>query len=795
MDQPSRSPRSLSGSLSSPLSRRRFGRLGAAAAASVGATVLFGRTADAATAPNGAGVRTVPLNSGWSFAGTTVDLPHTVTTLSWRNWDPGSWERDWLYQRTFELPSDPAGLRYFLRFAGVLTGATPTVNGRALTPHLGGYLPFDYEITPYVRGGVNQLSVSVDGRFSTADVPPDRPGQPSVSVDYWQPAGLYREVSLDAVPSTFIADVFAKPVNVLDPADRRIDVRVTLDAATPPGPVTVDFALWDGNRPIATATASAEITTAGTTVLTGTVAGLGNVALWEVDSAKLYQFVSTLRVNGVPVHNHQVRIGFRQAEFTGTGFLLNGRRLQLFGLNRHQFFPFLGGAAPARVQRADARLLREQLRCNMVRLSHYPQHEAFLDACDELGLLVWEEAPGWGYLGDQDWLDASARDITDMIVRDRNHPSIVTWGVRLNETPDNTAFYTRTQAIARALDDSRQTTGGMVGGLHDTPNFQQDVFGYNDYSSSLAPDGTRQPELQPPRTDHPYLVSEAIGTLSGPAKFYRRTDSVVVQQGQALAHARVHNLAGADERYAGVLPWCGFDYPSGNGNVFQGVKWPGVVDVFRVPKPGAAIYRSQVDPRVSVVIEPAFYWDFQDPWSVTSLGATALICANADRLELFVGGARFASLRPATQTYPHLAYPPFIADFRAVDPAGLPELRIDAYLAGRRIGSRSFAADRSWDRLAVAADDRLLAADGSDATRVEFQAVDAYGASRPYTEGTVTLTVSGPAILLGDNPFPFADTGGVGAVWIRGRAGRPGAAVVRATHDTLGNGQAVIVFA
>ena len=80
----------------------------------------------------------------------------------------------------------------------------------------------------------------------------------------------------------------------------------------------------------------------------------------------------------------------------------------------------------------------------MVRCSHYPQSEAFYDACDELGLMAWEEAPGWGYLGDDSWLALASRDIGQMIVRDRNHPSIIIWGARLNETPNNAPFYTST---------------------------------------------------------------------------------------------------------------------------------------------------------------------------------------------------------------------------------------------------------------------------------------------------------------------------------------------------------------
>ena len=358
-----------------------------------------------------------------------------------------------------------------------------------------------------------------------------------------------------------------------------------------------------------------------------------------------------------------MRIGFREARFTLDGFFLNGRRVKLFGADRHQFFPFAGGAMPARVQARDAEIMRRELNCTMVRCSHYPQAEAFFDACDELGLMAWEEAPGWGYLGDDAWKALAYRDIGEMIVRDRNHPSIIVWGARLNETPNDTAFYTSTNELAHALDDSRPTAGAMAG-MRLTTDYQQDVFGEDDYSSVKGPDGLKEPVLQPPVSGagKPYLVSEAVGTLSGPAIYYRRTDAQAVQQGQATAHARVHDLAASDDRYCGLLAWSGFDYPSGSGNQYRGVKYTGVVDLFRIPKPGAAIYQAQADPRVRPVIAPAFYWDFGPQSPVSALPA-AMICANLDRLEVYVGGGHFATLTPDRAGYPHLRLPALVRRF------------------------------------------------------------------------------------------------------------------------------------
>jgi beta-galactosidase len=746
----------------------------------------------------------VPFNAGWLFGpasadssqpdfddGTfvTVTLPHTVAPLSWQNWDPAAWEQVWTYRKHFDAPPGTSGMRVFLDFGAAMTHATVTLNGSEVADYLGGYLPFSAEITAALQPTGNVLAVELDSTFNL-DTPPDRPAPAvSASVDFWQPGGIYRDLQLRVVPKVFLADVFAKPVNVLDAAARQVVVEVTVDAdaAALPASAQVAVALLDGTRTVASGQTPVEVTGAGQATATVTLSGLDDITLWDIDNPQLYNVTATLLVNGTQVHQYQVRTGFREATFTLDGFYLNGRPVKLFGVNRHQFFPFAGGAMPDRVQAEDASIIRDALNCNMVRCSHYPQSEAFLDACDELGLLAWQEAPGWGYLGDDAWLDLAYRDIADMIVRDRNHPSIIIWGARLNETPNDAAFYTSTNELAHALDDSRPTAGAMARQMMST-DYQQDVFAENDYSSIIQATGNRQPVLQPPvdAVGRPYLVTEAVGTLSGPAIYYRRTDIQAVQQGQSVAHAQVHELAAADERYCGLLAWSGFDYPSGNGNQYQGVKYAGVVDEFRVLKPGAALYQAQTNPQVTPVIAPAFYWDFGPVSPVTSLSG-AMICSNLDRLEVYVGGQPFATVTPDTTDYGNLPYPPSFVDFSTVDGSSEPELRIDGYLGSGMVASRTFSADPSGDELSLTADDAEIDGDGVDTTRLAFRAVDQYGNPRPYVDGQVTFGVSGPAVLIGDNPFDFASAGGVGAVWIRSLPGSPGPVTVTASHPTLGS--------
>jgi beta-galactosidase len=591
-------------------------------------------------------------------------------------------------------------------------------------------------------------------------------------------------VQLRVVPQVFLADVFAKPVAVLDAARRHVVVECTVDAAVlPRGSVTILVELRDGARKISSVTVPVKITKPGRVRVTGTLSGLAGITLWDIDDPKLYTVLATLQVGGALLHDYQVRIGFREASFQLNGFFLNGRRVKLFGVNRHQFYPFAGGAASARMQHKDAEILRRELNCNMVRCSHYPQSEDFYHACDELGLMVWEEIPGWGYFGDAAWQAAARRDVRDMIIRDRNHPSVIVWGVMPNEAGEHVTEYAGYQELAHSLDDSRPTGGD---GSRTDASYVFDVYSIHDYSHRVGPGGLRQPELAP-ATDaagRPYLVCEAVGTLSGPAGHYRRTDSQATQQGQATAHARVHDIAAADDRYCGLLAWSGYDYNSGNDGQLGGIKYTGVADVFRIPKPGAAIYQSQVDPTIRPVIQPAFYWDFGPASPVTSLSG-AMICANVDRLEIYVGGAHHATVAPDTTHYRHLRYPPSFADFTGVNGASHPELGIDGYLGGVKVASRRFSSDPASDWLLVAADGAELIGDGADGTRVVFRAVDAYGAPRPYAIGQVHLSVHGPAMLVGDNPFDFAAAGGAGAAWVRTLPSSAGLVTVRASHPVL----------
>jgi beta-galactosidase len=747
----------------------------------------------AATGAAAQPARGYDFNQGWLFGGVYVSgseqpgyddsgfadvtLPHTVTPLSWGNWDYTAWENVWIYRKHFDRSAITGG-RVFVDFGAVMTNATVVLNGVTVATHKGGYLPWSAELTGHLTAGDNVLAVIVDARL--LNVPPDNLPDGTGYTDYLQPGGIYRDVTLRVVPEVFICDVFAKPVNVLTPA-RSVEVQATIDAAiVPRGPVQVTAELLDGYRRIAAATATVTITATGTTVAQLTITGAGDVALWSPDTPRLYTIQTTLSNTGGPLHTFQVTTGFREAVFKLDGFYLNGERSEIFGLNRHQLFPYLGMAGAARLQRRDAEILKNELNCNMVRCSHYPQSPHFLDACDELGLMVWEEPPGWGYVGDAAFQDIVLQNVHDMVVRDRNRPSVIVWATRLNETANYPALYAQARQLAYDLDGSRQTTGAVT--FHSTSGWAEDVFSYDDYESSNG-----NAILMPPVAGVPYLVSESVGALDG-APLYRWIDTEAVLAEQGRMHAQVHNIAQSDPRFAGLLAWCGIDYASisGGNRIWNNLKTPGVIDTFRVPKPGAAFYRSQVPPHAHPVILPMFFWDFGAGSPADGPGPGAIIATNCDRLDLYVGGKHFATGTPDTRDYGSLAYPLVFVDL-TVNGGSRPDLRIDGYVDGRLAASLRMSADTARDRLALTVDDTSIRADGTDTTRVTFRALDAYGNQRPYVTGDVTLSLAGPATLIAENPFAFGTYGGVGGAFIRSVPARTGLVTVTAEHPSLGH--------
>ena len=501
------------------------------------------------------------------WEGTPVRLPHTVRELPQHYADHKSYQMVCGYRRKLDLGRELAGKKLFLQFDGAAHIATVYLNGTELATHRCGYTAFRVDITDVVTlGGENLLAVKLD-TTENGEVPPF-----GFVIDYLTYGGLYREVWLDVREQSYIDDLY-----VTTPTLNTLKIKPTLVNAEK---CIMLVELLKGERLLV----KKAFTPGGVITI-----DCPSVKPWDTERPVLYTCRVSLLKIGKVMDVQSVKVGFRTAEFKADGFYLNGKKTFLRGLNRHQCYPYVGYAVPEKLQREDARILKEELSCTAVRTSHYPQSQHFIDECDRLGLLVFTEIPGWQHIGGEGWKDQAVENTREMVLQYRNHPSIVLWGVRINESQDDDGLYLRTNAAAHELDPSRPTSGVRY---LEKSSLLEDVYSYNDFSHTGQNPGCKPKKAVMTDEKKALIISEHNGHMF-PTKPY---DTWQRRQEHALRHARVQNDAAADGGHAGCFGWCMFDYPThkdfGSGDR---VCYHGVMDAFRNPKLAAALYASQGD--------------------------------------------------------------------------------------------------------------------------------------------------------------------------------------------------------
>ena len=511
--------------------------------------------------------------------GNDIRLPHNVGDLPLHYAAPDDYSTVCGYGRELMVTEEMSGKRLFLQFDGAAHIASVYVNSVSAGIHYGGYTAFSVEITDLVHIGLNLITVKLDCT-ENPQIPPF-----GHVIDYLTYGGLYRDVWLDVRSQVYIEDLFVYSVS-----PDTVHVRAAFSEI----PETFSVTIYgpDGD-PCAQADVIPSSVTADMDL------PIQEAKLWSPDSPFLYKCSASITC-GKSHDKCESSFGIRSAEFKSDGFYLNGKRLFLRGLNRHQCFPYRGYAAPERLQREDARILKEELGCNAVRTSHYPQSRYFIEECDRLGLLVFTEIPGWQHIGDESWKEHELDMLREMIIQYRNHPSVILWGVRVNESVDDDAFYTRTNAVARELDPSRQTSGVRY---LEKSSLLEDVYAFNDFSHDGKSPGCRKKKDITPDTGKGYLISECNGHMFPTKPF----DTWSRRQEQALRHARVMNSAMAEGDISGMFGWCMFDYAThkdfGSGDR---ICYHGVTDSFRNPKLAAYLYASQSDDRPVLEISSSF---------------------------------------------------------------------------------------------------------------------------------------------------------------------------------------------
>lgn len=581
-----------------------------------------------------------------------VRLPHTCKETPFHYFDESLYQMVSGYRRHLLIPKDWQGKRILLTFEGAAHDSTVFCNGKKVGEHHCGYTAFTVDLTDNILYGQdNLLCVRLDSR-ENLNVPPF-----GYVIDYMTYGGIYRDVRLEVKEKVSLSDIFVH--TAIDfrssPVTAQITSEITLTESAENMTIRQYYmpkstaAAQESWRLLCEQTVSADVSCDKEFSLTATITA---PLLWDTEEANLYILKTQLYQDNTILDETETTFGIREAVFKKDGFYLNGRKLRICGLNRHQSFPYVGYAMPKSMQRLDADLLKKELGLNAVRTSHYPQSHYFLERCDELGLLVFTEFPGWQHIGDDSWKAQAVENAEDMIRQYRNHPSIILWGIRINESPDDDAFYEKTNAVAHKLDPSRPTGGVRA---MKKSHLLEDVYTYNDFLHDGEMPGCDPKKKVTSDMEKPYLISEYNGHMY-PTKAF---DNEERRSEHAIRHANVLDAVAGQPDIAGSFGWCMFDYNThkdfGSGDR---ICYHGVMDMFRNPKLAANIYACEQEQ--TPVLEITSSMDIGEHPGCNR--GNIYILSNADSVKMYKNDRFIKEYLPEMSPYKHLKHGPILID-------------------------------------------------------------------------------------------------------------------------------------
>ena len=681
-----------------------------------------------------------------------VALPHTFNAEDTFTPARGFYRGICWYRKTFDLSTEDAGRKVFLEFGAGFSLVNVWVNERHAGQFMGGYTGFVVDATELVCPGENLIGIKVDN----SQDPDILPGLEGCNMDYVVYGGLYREASLVLKNKVHIP---ANGITVTTPsvsterASLQVEVAVRNDSEENKRCEVVGILRGASGK--ATTEMSGSVSLAGHKSGTVTLER-GEVStpdLWSIEEPNLYSLDIELRLDGKTIDSDSTPVGFRWFEFTAEeGFFLNGKHVKLRGLNRHQDYPGLGNALPVRMQVRDAEILKE-MGANFVRLSHYPQHPAFLDACDRFGVLVYEEIASWQYIGGEMFTRNAEYMMREMIARDKNHPCVILWGL-LNEGRSKPLFE-RLHNIAKECDPTRPTIyadNHPEEGKEKGSAFVPDVLGVN---------------YKLPHLDEIHASLPSCKLVSSETTNYehRRRGDVNHDIGQVEKFKIDTDIIEERGFMAGMALWSMHDY----GTDYE-LSWPiqnsGVLDCYRLPRGGYWFLRSRWSSEPVVRIIGHWNWTGREGEKIP-----ILVCSNGKSVELFLNGESLGS-----RTGENL--------LRWEVPFSAGTLRAVAK-RGECVVEHALISAEEPVRLVIDSSCEEMEADGSDVAEITLTVADKAGHPVLTEDGYAVFRVEGPARIRGIAGIPCTPIlAGVGRIAIQATA-EPGIVTVRAAYRGL----------
>ncbi len=649
-----------------------------------------------------------------------------------------------VYRRELNVPADAKGKRLWLEFDGVFNNSRYWLNGREVYSQYSGYTRARFDVTDAaVFGGRNVLVVELDPRYE----------------GWWyEGGGIYRDARLVTLSPVHIASdgVFVAP-HLDHPGDglrADADIKIATDltnATGAPVEATVLSEVLDAAENVVAKASATQALAAGADAKLTQSVPLPGSTLWSIETPYLYKLRSTVSAGGKVIDRITTTFGVRHIRLdAGRGLFLNGKHVKLKGVNMHQDHAGVGVAMPDRLFTWRLERLKE-MGCNAIRLSHNPVAPFLLDECDRMGFLVMAENRNMGdvYV-DQTPKDAPAvehRELTALVKRDRNHPSIFCWSL-CNEqwiagTDEAGAMVRAMKARVLEFDPTRPITAALNGGF-DTPKGiigQIDTIGINYNPWAYEGVHKRFPEV-------PIIASEIASEISTRGIYATEHWEDYYgdrKRGYASAYSITAGPAGQTveqawppvaERdwIAGGFVWSGFDY-KGEPRPFG---WPvvnchyGFMDLCGFPKDSYYYYKAWWTDAPVLHLFPHWNWPGREGEEIP-----VWVHSNCDEVELFLSGVSLG--KQTVKPLHHLEWKVKYAPGKLVAKGlrkGLPVETV-CETTGAPAAIR------------LIADRASLAADKADLAVVTVEVLDAEGRLVPTAGNKVAFRLAGPAALIG----------------------------------------------
>jgi len=657
------------------------------------------------------------------------------------------------YRRTFDVPAAWKGKRVSVEFEGVYMNATVYINGHELGMHPYGYTTFFHDLTPHLKfGGTNVLAVRVDQSKHQ-------------NTRWYSGSGIYRHVWLDVTEPVRVA-----PWGVFVTTPEVSAVRATVSVKTrlannssAASAVSLRTVLYGPSGSSAGQSEASATIQPGDSAEVAQEIAVAKPALWAPESPSLYRAVTRVMSGGQVLDEVTTPFGIRSIEWSvEKGFLLNGKPVEMAGGCVHHDNGPLGAAAFDRAEERRVQILKAA-GFNAIRTSHNPPSPAFLEACDRLGMLVMDEAfdmwakpkkPFDYSVAFKDWWQ---RDIDAMVLRDRNHPSVVMWSIG-NEIPErgDEAGAREAKMLAdylRTLDRTRPITSalnGVRGQWSGTDGFfaALDVGGYNYNLNNHVEDHKRAPsrvmlcaesllsatfDYWQMVVDYPYIVGDFVWTAldylgeAGIGRWYFREPNFTGRE----------PFMGSDELYpwhgsdCGDLDICGFRKASSH---YRNIVWDRGEKLYlgvRLPVPQGKELR----------VTTWGVWPVYPSWTWPGMEGKPLeveIYSRHEMVRLYLDD-RMIGEKPTTRAER------FTANFSVPYAPGV--LKAVGVHGGKPAAETVLRSAGEAAQLRLTADRTSLRADGQDLAFVTVEAVDRNGQPQPNADHQVTFSLSGPGVI------------------------------------------------